>query len=220
MNGWGRALLALGGLSLGAALWWRQAALRRELPCPTWLAWLLDNPMWRGSAGSDRLLDRLALRPGMTVLDIGAGPGRLSVPAARRVAPGGEVVALDIQPGMLDKLRARAAAAGVTNIRTILGGAGQGLVAREAFACALLVTVLGEIPDRKAALREIYAALKPGGVLSVTEILLDPHYQSRGTLQRLATAVGFQIGPYFGNPAAYTLHLVKSPSPQQEEAGC
>jgi len=41
----------------------------------------------------------------------------------------------------------------------------------------VLVTVLGEVPDREAALREIFDALKPGGILSVTEIIFDPHFQ-------------------------------------------
>lgn len=212
-----RLLLLFVTLAIGVALWWRRASSRRELPCPAWLAWVLDNPVWRGVGGA-RLLDQLDLTPGMRVLDVGSGPGRLSLPAAARVAPRGEVVALDLQPGMLDKLRARAAAAGVTNIRTVLGGAGQGHIEREAFDRALLVTVLGEIPDRAAALREIHAALKPGGVLAVAEILLDPHFQSRGTLQRLATAAGFQAGVSRGNAAAYTLHLVKPTTAAREVA--
>lgn len=133
------------------------------------------------------------------MLDAGCGPGRLSVPAARRVAPHGEVVALDIQPGMLDRLRVRAAAAGMTNIRPILGGLGQGLLDRDAFDRALLVTVLGDIPDRAAALREIRAALQPG-VLAVTEVVLDPHYQPPGTVRRLAEEAGFRPDRRYGTP--------------------
>lgn len=67
----------------------------------------------------------------------------------------------------------------------------------------------GEIPDRAAALREIFAALKPGGILSVTELIFDPHYQPRSMLLRLATAAGFQEQAMFGNWMAYTAHLVK-----------
>ena len=161
-------------------------------------------------AGSSRILDSLDLVPGMRVLDVGCGPGRVTVPAARRVGPGGEeVVALDVQPSMLRELKERADASGIGNIRLVLSGIGQGALERNAFDRALLVTVLGEVPDREAALREMYAALKTGGVLSVSEVILDPHYQSRRTVRRLAEAVGFRPCRHYGNWLAFTTQFVK-----------
>ena len=71
------------------------------------------------------------------------------------------------------------------------------------------MTVLGEIPDREAALREILAALKPGGMLSVTEIIFDPHFQSRATITQLARSAGFREKAFYGNRIAYTLNLEK-----------
>jgi ubiquinone/menaquinone biosynthesis C-methylase UbiE len=158
---------------------------------------------------SSLLLDRLELAAGMKMLDAGCGPGRVSIPAAERVGPEGEVVALDIQPAMLSKLEARAAARGLSNLRLVLGGIGQGLLDHNAFDRAILATVLGEIPDRQAALREIFAALKPGGILSITEIFPDPHYQSRNTVRRLAEAVGFHFKHSYGNWWAFTMNFEK-----------
>ena len=74
---------------------------------------------------------------------------------------------------------------------------------------AVLVTVLGEIPGQQTALQEIYTALKPGGWLSVTEIVFDPHFQTRAHVLRLATELGFREHEYFGNRLAYTLNLEK-----------
>jgi ubiquinone/menaquinone biosynthesis C-methylase UbiE len=74
----------------------------------------------------------------------------------------------------------------------------------------ILVSVLGEIPDRQSALREIHRALKPGGILSITEIIFDPHYQSRGTILKLVGSAGFQEKAFFGNRFAFTVHLEKS----------
>lgn len=74
---------------------------------------------------------------------------------------------------------------------------------------AILVTVLGEIPNREAALRAIFDALKPGGFLSVTEIAFDPHFQTRATATRLALAAGFREKAFYGNRIAYTLHFEK-----------
>ena len=74
---------------------------------------------------------------------------------------------------------------------------------------ALLVTVLGEIQHREAALREIYDALKPGGILSITEIIFDPHFQSRSSVKRIANAIGFQEKNFFGNRFSYTIQFKK-----------
>jgi ubiquinone/menaquinone biosynthesis C-methylase UbiE len=71
------------------------------------------------------------------------------------------------------------------------------------------VTVLGEIPDRLAALAEIGRALKPGGVLSVTEVLPDPHYQRPGTVRRLAAEAGLSVGPHWSQGIAFTAHFTR-----------
>jgi ubiquinone/menaquinone biosynthesis C-methylase UbiE len=189
---------------------WRLASRRRSLPCPVWLRWLveLDNPFAR-TARAATIIDHLDLRPGMTVADIGCGPGRVTIPAAQRVGDSGEVVALDIQAGMLERARDKAVGAGLTNIKFLLAGAGAGQLGKSRFDRALLVTVLGEIPNREVAIKEIFDALKPGGVLSVTEIVFDPHFQSRQTVSRLARTAGFREQAHFGNRLAYTLNLQK-----------
>jgi ubiquinone/menaquinone biosynthesis C-methylase UbiE len=116
---------------------------------------------------------------------------------------------VDIQDRMLDRAREKARAANVANVQFVRAAAGTGDVGRDRFDRAFLVTVLGEIPDRDAALKEIFAALKPGGVLSVTEVALDPHFQTyRGVARRVA-AVGFRETTRYGNRFAFTLILQK-----------
>lgn len=202
--------LGLAGFLCLAWIVWRAASRGRSLPCPVWLRWLVefDNPLTK-TTGSKLVVQRLNARPGMRVLDVGCGPGRLTIPIARTVGPEGEVVAVDVQPGMLRRAEERARSAGLANIRFVqvdAGGAGlgSGLCDR-----AILVTVLGEIPDRESALNAIFEALKPGGMLSVTEIMLDPHYQGRDTILRLAVPLGFQEVALFGNRFAFTLNLEK-----------
>ncbi len=86
---------------------------------------------------------------------------------------------------------------------------GEGSLDVEPADRAILVTVLGEIPDREAALKAIFDVLKPGGILSVTEIVFDPHFQRRSTATRFALAAGFGEKAFFGNRIAYTLHFDK-----------
>ena len=92
---------------------------------------------------------------------------------------------------MLHEAQQRAHKAHLTNIRFCLTGPGDGKLDRNHFDRAVLVTVLGEITDREAALREIFDVLKPGGILLVEETIMDPHYQPRSTVTRLAAAAGF-----------------------------
>ena len=69
---------------------------------------------------------------------------------------------------------------------------------------------MGEIPDRGAALRQCHAALKVGGVLSITEIFPDPHYQPRSTVIRLAQEAGFTVQSVVGHWYFFTASFVKN----------
>ncbi len=203
----GPALLIAAGVVIVSLALFRWVARRSSTPCPAWLTVLLENPYMEAVAGSQLLLDRARVGTGMNVLDVGSGPGRLAVPAAQRVSPTGHVVALDLQPAMMRKLKERAADLGVTNLETIVGGAGEGHLPRGVFDRAFLVTVLGEIVRQETALREIFEALEPEGLLSITEVIPDPHYQSRRRVRRLAESVGFEyretLGPWF----AFTMNF-------------
>ena len=194
---------------IGVLLAWRWASRHRALPCPTWLAWILEGSFFDQLLGTQTTLNRMGLQADQRVLEIGPGPGRLLIPAARRVLPGGEVVGLDIQSGMLERLRVRAATSGVTNLTAVLGDATQPHFPPDSFDVIFLCTVLGEIPDRTAALQQAYSALKPGGRLSITEIFPDPHYQSRAAVQRLAESAGFCLREVVGPRFFFTATFVK-----------
>ena len=137
---------------------WRFASRRYSLPCPSWLGWMLENP-FAENGRAQKTISRLDLQPGMKVLDVGCGPGRLTIPIARFLGSQGHLVAIDIQPVMLDKARQRAEAAGLKNVDFRQVGAGQGRLERGWYDRTLLVTVLGEIPNRQSALQEIFDAL-------------------------------------------------------------
>jgi ubiquinone/menaquinone biosynthesis C-methylase UbiE len=196
-------LYALAGLAVAALL--RQR--RRPMPHPPRLTFLFENRLVGAFVGPGRLIERLDTAPGMRVLDAGCGPGRLTIPLARAVGPGGEVVALDSQPEMLAKLEGRIADEGITNVRLLRAGLGEGALRGGGFDRVVLAMVLGEVRDRGAATRELYAALKPGGVLSVTEIFGDPDYRRSSTVRREVEGAGFRLVRRFGGFPAYTLNF-------------
>lgn len=71
------------------------------------------------------------------------------------------------------------------------------------------MAVLGEIPDRARAMRALYAALRRDGVLSVTEVIPDPDYQTRATVQGLGEAAGFRVDRTYTSPLAFTMNFRK-----------
>ena len=185
--------------------WWRY----RSLACPASLSWLVENPYMNAVSSPDKIFQRLNLKEGMKLLDVGSGPGRLTLSAAKLVGKSGEVVALDLQSKMLEKLSIRAEDMGLENIRIVNAGAGRGKIDTDYFDRALLVTVLGEISNKHEALMEIYNSLKKGGILSVTEIIPDPHYTTIKRVRALCHDVGFQEIDSYGNWIAFTINFIK-----------
>lgn len=141
-------------------------------------------------AGPRRVLDAFGVGPGRTVLEIGPGTGYYSVGTAWRVGPAGRLICVDLQQEMLEHARKKVEAAGLRAF-FVRGDASALPLRPGAVDHVLLVTVLGEIPDRTAALREIRRVLRMGGELSVSEQLPDPDFVTIRTLRRALTASGF-----------------------------
>lgn len=109
---------------------------------------------------AETILDRLQLGPDMRFLDIGAGTGGLSIPAARL---GVEVVAVDIAPTMIERLNARARREGLSNLEgRVMDGTALDLD-DGSFDVAASLNGVSLFPDLEAGLRELVRVLQPGG---------------------------------------------------------
>jgi len=187
--------LALGGV-LGAAYRWR----RNPSACPYNQRFWVEAP--HPGITRKRLLEALAPASGERLLEVGPGTGYYTFELASAVGEG-SVEVFDIQQEMLDHVMAQAARRGAANVHPRRGDA-QALPYEDAsFDAAVLVTVLGEIPDQRQALREIARVLRPGGRLVVGELFGDPHMVTSGKLRERAQAAGLTFERRVGSPLAF-----------------
>lgn len=113
-------------------------------------------------------IEQLGLSDGAVVADLGAGSGFYSIEAARAVAPMGKVYAVDIQRGLLERLKADANKQHVRNIEVIAGDLerlGGSKIKESSCDAAIASNILFMIEDHKSFLLEAKRILKPGGRL-------------------------------------------------------
>lgn len=192
-----RKLLLATGAGLAGALWWWR---KNPSACPYSQRIFVDVP--HPFITRRRLLEALAPESGERILEIGPGTGYYSLDLARAVAPDGRLDIFDIQREFLDHVMERAREAQLGNVHPTEGDA-QSLPFEDAtFDACVLVTVLGEIPDQEAGLREIERVLRPGGRLIVGELAADPHYVSPRALAERGARAGLRLversGPLVG----------------------
>jgi ubiquinone/menaquinone biosynthesis C-methylase UbiE len=134
---------------------------------------MFDDPKRDEWQQPDRVVAALALAPGMTVADIGAGTGYFEKRLATAVGPGGTVIAVDIEPDMVRYLRERAQREGTPNVEARLGAAADPKLAPASVDRILVVDTWHHIADRVAYAKKLAAALKPGGFVVVVDFTLE-----------------------------------------------
>lgn len=193
-----KLLIGAAAAVLAAALWWR----KNPSACPYGQRFWVEAP--HPFITRARLREILDAKAGERILEVGPGTGYYTLDVAEWVGDTGTVEIFDIQQEMLDHTMGRAGERGFANIKPTLGDAQAMPYEDDCFDAAYLTTVLGEIPDQDAALRELKRVLKPGGRLVVGELFGDPHMVTLGALKQRAEAAGLNFERVVGpNPLGF-----------------
>ena len=137
-------------------------------PAEDWIV-RLERPERVASLKTAEVIQKLDLKPGDVVADIGAGAGVFSWPLARAVAPGGTVYSVEIDPDFLAHIKQRAAEQRITNVRTVLGKFEDPQLPAKV-DLAFFNDVLHHIEKRAEYLKAVASYLKPNGRIAVIEL--------------------------------------------------
>ncbi|MBC7927539.1 MAG: methyltransferase domain-containing protein [Bryobacteraceae bacterium] len=125
-------------------------------------------------------LDKIGIKPGMTIADVGAGSGYFTVRLATRVGASGKVYAVDVQPEMLSLLRDRVSKTKLKNVEAVLGSESDPKLPKNSQDLILMVDVYHELSQPQKMLRRLATALKDDGRFVLLEYRKeDPHIPIR-----------------------------------------
>ncbi len=179
----------------------------------------------REHAGEADAVIRLAgVRRGMRIGDVGAGEGYYTLKLSKAVGKRGEVVAEDIVPGVVARLKGRVGEAGLANVRVVLGSPDDPQLGTAGLDRAFLIHMYHEIAQPYALMWRVHDALKPGGMVAVVDSYRPTG--SHGTPPKLLrcelAAVGFRQAGFkdLGDAGGYLALFVpvKRPDPATVKA--
>ena len=167
----------------------------------------LERPERIAGLKVDEIVAHLGLKPGLVVADIGAGTGVFSRPMAKAVAPGGKVLAVDVDQGLLDYITQRAKQENIANIQPVLGKFEDPNIPAQQVDLAFFHDVLHHIENREAYLRNLVSYLKPDARIALVEMdhndMQTPHRDAPEMLltqeqvDQWMVAIGFQQAQKF-----------------------
>ena len=145
------------------------ATVHHRFEDPEAWAKVFDDPARDAWQKPEALLASLGVEPGMTVADLGAGTGYFSVRLARAVGAKGRVLALDVEPGLVDYMKARAAKDGLPQVQASVVPADDPRLPPGGVDLVLIVDTWHHLDDRIHYIAKLAAGLKPGGRVAVVD---------------------------------------------------
>lgn len=159
--------------------------------CPVEAAGSLDNRFRKWLQPPQKIL-KPYVRDGMTVLDIGCGPGFFTLELARMVGSAGRVIACDVQEGMLEKVQKKIRGTELEQRITLVLSTENNIGTTELADLVLAFWVVHEAPDQRSFLKEIFTLVKPNGRFLLVEPTFHVTKRAFSKTIDIAREIGFR----------------------------
>ncbi len=164
----------------------------RNRVCPVELSGGLDVSFRKFLHNPQKILGS-HIREGMSVLDVGCGPGYFSVEIARMVGPSGKVTAADLQDGMLQKVREKIRDTELESVIELHQCRQDAINIAKKFDLVFVFYMLHEVPDQRAFLEEIASLLNEKGKILIVEPKVHVSKKDFMNIIETVAALGFEI---------------------------
>ena len=160
--------------------------------CPWWFGYVIDNPIRRLIHNPKKVLGSF-VSPGQTVVDIGCGFGYFSIALAKLVGPAGKVIALDIQPEMIQRAKRRAEKQNLANQIEFQVCEEDRLGVKGSADFVLAFWMVHEVADPEKFFTELKSVLKESGKILIAEPKGHVSARQFGKSLGIAEKMGFEV---------------------------
>lgn len=176
---------------------------------PHQFAFTLLIPLRNIFISPKKLIQRLDLKENYNILEVGPGPGYFSSRVAKAI-PYGKLTITDIQNEMLDIAKKRLDKKNISNVEYHLCNGVDFPFESNKFDLIFMVTVLGEIENKKEYIKEFFRVLCDDGTLSISEQAGDADKMSVDEIKELLHNSGFKFYKYYGTKKNFTINFRKN----------
>ena len=160
--------------------------------CPAELSGTLDNSLRRWIQNPNRIL-KPYITKGMTVLDLGCGPGFFTIEIAKMVSDSGRVIAADLQAEMLEKVRTKMSGTDLEKRIELHRCSAERIGITEKVDFVLAFWMVHEVPDHEKLFEELNSIVKPEGRIFIIEPIFHVTKNAFSRMLQISLARGFTV---------------------------